>query len=326
MRYYNIKKIKKKDYLLFFRILFSIVAFSAIFYYIDVNSAIDNICSLNIRFLPAIVAIWLIKFLLLTTRWQLLLNPFDFDLKFISLLQTTIAGKFFDFLVPGDYGMDFLRYWDLSNYSKKKSQALLSVFMDRLIGFYSCVVIAAATFIPAAKYIHNKYVSDLLIIFYICTILIYILIVHTKLLSVFKKYLNKYSEFAAYTFVNKFSETILLYKNFRKDIIKAFILALVTNVLSIIVIFLFSRSLGWNLNIIHFFLFIPTIFIISTVPVSIKNLGFQEILYIYFFLQVNIEAKDALSLSLTILSWKIITNMLSGAFFVLAKRKYLPNN
>jgi len=248
-----------------------------------------------------------------------LLKPLGFNMKYYALLMTTLSGNFIGLVVPGEFGIDMLRYWDLRKHSGQNAKPAVSLLMDRILGFSGCVFIGMVMLIPA-----YSYVQDRTIVYAICGFIFFVTVV---LFAIFNNsfigFLNMFNYNTIFNkLILKASEAIFSYKLHKKIVIKAFCLSLIIRTLMIFNIYFFSLSLGWALSPIYFFIFIPLILILLTIPISVQNLGTRDLLYIYFFAQVGIEPQYSLALSVAIFSWVIIKSLLCGLVFLFVKRKY----
>ncbi len=287
--------------------------------YIDPRSVIASLSSIDLRYFVIVAAIWLTNQFLLTLRWQLLLKPLGLNLKYYSLLMTTLSGRFIGLVVPGGYGIDVMRFCDLRKYSGQNTKPVISLLMDRILGFFGCVFIGMVMIIPAYNYVQNK-----TIVYVICGFVSFFAV---ALFAIFNEsflrivnMLGNNSRFRE--LVLKVSDAILLYKAHMKIVIKAFCLSLIIRILMIFNTYIFSLSLGWELSPIYFFIFIPVILILLAIPVSVQNLGTRDLLFIYFFSQVGIEPHHSLALTVTIFSYAICVDLLCGLVFLFVKRKY----
>jgi uncharacterized protein (TIRG00374 family) len=76
-----------------------------------------------------------------TLRWQILLRVQGLHLSYIRLLGLTMIGVFFNFFIPGGTGGDALKMFYLVKETPgRKSTAILSVLVDRLIGLFALIV------------------------------------------------------------------------------------------------------------------------------------------------------------------------------------------
>lgn len=76
-------------------------------------------------------------------RWQLLLRVQGVVLSWARLFQLVIIGVFFNFFIPGGTGGDVVKvFYLLKETPGQRTRALLSVLVDRLIGFVALIAIA----------------------------------------------------------------------------------------------------------------------------------------------------------------------------------------
>ena len=304
---------------LLIRALVCICLITILLIYVDPRSVLASLLSIDLRYLIIVAAIWLTNQFLLTLRWQILLKPLGFNLKYYALFMSTISGHFIGMVVPGGYGIDVGRYWDLRKHSSQNVKPALSLLMDRILGLSGCVFLGMVMIIPAYSYVQNK-----TIVVAICGFVSFVTVV---LFTIFNdRFIGFVSIFNYNTIFSKLifkvSEVMFSYKSHMRIVIKAFCLSIMIRILMIFGIYVFSISLGWELNPIYFFIFIPIVLILLTIPVSVQNLGTRDLLYIYFFSQVGIAPQHSLALSVAIFSWEIFASLLCGIVFLFVKRKY----
>ena len=141
---------------LLIRALVCICLITILLIYVDPRSVLASLLSIDLRYLIIVAAIWLTNQFLLTLRWQILLKPLGFNLKYYALFMSTISGHFIGMVVPGGYGIDVGRYWDLRKHSSQNVKPALSLLMDRILGLSGCVFLGMVMIIPAYSYVQNK--------------------------------------------------------------------------------------------------------------------------------------------------------------------------
>lgn len=77
-------------------------------------------------------------------RWQILLRVQGIELGWVRLFFLLLIGVFFNFLIPGGTGGDVVKiFYLLKETPGKRTVALLSVLVDRLVGLIALTVFAA---------------------------------------------------------------------------------------------------------------------------------------------------------------------------------------
>ena len=78
------------------------------------------------------------------TRWQLLLRVQGVVLSWKRVFALVMIGLFFNFLIPGGTGGDVVKiFYLLKETAGQRTAAVLSVFMDRIIGLIGLIVLSA---------------------------------------------------------------------------------------------------------------------------------------------------------------------------------------
>ena len=317
MSYPSIKKIFS-----ILKLVFGILIIIFLFSYIDAGKVFDIITSINLNYLFVIIIFWIVNQLLLTLRWQFLLRPLGYKIRFYPIFLTTLSGKFIDSIAPGGYGVDVMRYWDLSRFSGEKLKPVISIFIDRFFGLTGCIAIGMLAILPVSMYVNDNKIVYQLLGFYGLIVVIILIFLIVNLIPHFKKKTNFLYIKLNYV-VEQFEKAIGFYKNYKKIIIKCFIISIILRILMIINIYLFSKAIGWDTSILYFFLFIPCILILTILPISTHSLGVQEGLFVYFFLQINIPAESSMALSLTLFSWKMVSSLMCGFVFLSGGKGYV---
>ncbi len=81
--------------------------------------------------------------ILVGLRWWLLLRTQSIFIGFWAAVKLHYLGLFYNNFMPGSVGGDLVRAWYITKHSDKWFEAALSVFVDRLIGLLSTLIIAA---------------------------------------------------------------------------------------------------------------------------------------------------------------------------------------
>ncbi len=92
--------------------------------------------------LPAL-ALLLASSLAIITRWSLLLAAAGCATRWVQVFRITYVGLFFNLVLPGMSGGDLARaYWMVKGHPERRAPALMSVFMDRLLGLFAMALLA----------------------------------------------------------------------------------------------------------------------------------------------------------------------------------------
>jgi len=225
-----------------------------------------------------------------SAQWNLILRDLDIRLPFRRTLAFYYTGLFFNNFLLSFVGGDLMRVYDISRSSGRNSDAISTVFLDRLVGLFTMTLFACA----ALFYTLNLLKSNFLVII-IVTLLGVISFLLFFLYS--KPFAKKFELFGRYLLPERFHGRIreiynaLHYCSTHPVLLgKLFLLSLFVQSLRILVHYCTSRSLGVDAGLAYFFLFIPIIVVLITLPVSIGGIGVRESSGAMLFAYVGVAA------------------------------------
>ena len=102
--------------------------------------------------IPSVIGLMLLLAALVVMtgwRWHLLVRGVDLQLPLTSAIRLTFVGAFFNQAVPGSTGGDVFKAYYAAKATNGPTRAVVSVFVDRFIGLFGLVVLAAIVlFLP----------------------------------------------------------------------------------------------------------------------------------------------------------------------------------
>ena len=87
------------------------------------------------------IAIFPITMIITSLRWREILRSQDIRLPFSRVFVLNMVGNFYNSFLPGSTGGDFLKAFYASRQTNHKIRAMLSVFIDRVIGLLALVIL-----------------------------------------------------------------------------------------------------------------------------------------------------------------------------------------
>jgi uncharacterized membrane protein YbhN (UPF0104 family) len=308
---------------------------SALIYLVVSNTGFDKIISalssINIFSFVLAALIYIVSIYLSAIRWRLLLPEGQRKGQLFSLY---LIGSFFNHLLPGVIGGDAVKAYYLSSELKRSNElrvtskedsansllktrysslppdsslvtrhsslsiAIASVFMDRYIGFAALMFIGLAAFPFGLRYVRGSYIEWALPLIAFLFVIGSFIVFGLKLGQRFRLLSVLYSHFS-------------LYLNQKAVILKAFLISVALQVLGISAVYVISIGLKIHVPIVMFFIFIPVIAAVITVPISISGIGVREASFVLLFGTLGLSPAQATAVSFT---WflSIIVGSLAG--------------
>jgi uncharacterized protein (TIRG00374 family) len=92
----------------------------------------------------------------------------------------------------------------------------------------------------------------------------------------------------------------------------------IIEVLSVICIAAALGMISETVPLTYFFMFMPIIWVVTMIPISVGGLGVREGVFIFFFAQVGVPSDNAVALSLLYYSYLVFSGVVGGLLFLRA--------
>ena len=255
-------------------------------------------------------------------RWQILIHAHGDHIPLGFLAKSYLVGNFFNLFLPTRFGGDIVRIWDGSRHSKSVLKSTAIIFMERLSGIIVLLFFALGVSLfrlDLAQQLPVIWISLGVGFFGLLAILCFfqpfskILIEKIPQSGVFGKTRLKIIEFRKIVFV---------YKEKKEAFLKALFWAFLLQINVILHYYFVGKALHIDIPLIDYFIFIPIVLIILTIPITINGLGLREALYITIFASYGILNSSAFSFSLIAdIVFAVIIGVLGGILYAFRKQK-----
>jgi uncharacterized protein (TIRG00374 family) len=267
----------------------------------------------DVRFLLAAWGIYLFSMVLRAYRWQVLLRIQKLEASLSQLTWLYFVGTFFNTVLPTGFGGDVVRMYELTKRSHQGTEAVGTVLADRLSGFVVLFVMACLA-LPFSYNLIPPAVSAFIVGVTLLTLLGLAIVLSDRVwewlsrLPVLKWVLDKPR-------VQHFRTSIAAYRT--RDVGGALVASLVFNLSLVVLNYLVALGLGINVSPWYFFIFVPIIAFLLTLPVSLSGLGVREGGYILLFGQAGVPSSLAFALSLCVYATAVATGLVGGLLYAL---------
>ncbi len=298
---------KNKAILLALKSLVSISVLTLIVSKIGLDSIVNTLRNLNPFYFIMASLLYIGSIYASSIRWRVLLKVEGIENMGINrLFSLYLIGSFFNNLLPGIIGGDSVRIYYLYKDIQKGSSSLGSVLADRYTGFVALLLLGLLALSIKFREIEGTGVEYLLLIITCLFVVGSILFFRFRIGDRFGTLRGFYDYF---------------HRLFHQPSIFLHSIAYSLLVQIFIVLSVFSISVGMNLEVSLFdiFLLLPIVVTVTTVPVSLSGIGLREGAFIILFGKVGLSPENATALSFTwFLSYSIAS--LTGLIFYLQWR------
>jgi hypothetical protein len=328
----------KQRLFLFLRLAIGLGLLGYIFHEISLEGGLSQLpgyyAQADLLCLAAAIAIMGLLFAAGAFRWGLLLRAQGVKLSPGSVFMYYMIGMFFNSFLPSTVGGDVVKVYYLSRFTKKGPAALASVAVDRLMGVGGMCVMAVVALLFGAGKLRaaigpKKAASIFLIVGGVSAgLILFFLVVFSERLL---RWLTALIPWAAFRKkITDVHDALCVYRGQSPVLVKTLLISTVIWVIIVTDTWLISRVFRATIppiSIWYFFLFIPTISVIMSLPISFSGLGTREAAFILFFgslacldpdgLHPDVAKRHALMLSLNFYFVSLAASLVGGVIYIL---------
>ncbi|MFO7792331.1 MAG: lysylphosphatidylglycerol synthase transmembrane domain-containing protein [Candidatus Saliniplasma sp.] len=319
-------KAKSKDKIkTIIKIIVSISLISYVIYSAGPYKIWNEIKGINLLYFIIVIIITIVKVGVSAKKWQILLKAKGEIKEFLHVWKIYYIGTFFNLFLPTNVGGDIVKAHKMSKVSNRSIEAYSSVFMERFLGVIAIFGLA----IVASTLYFSELPTDIILIIYVVflplVILSFIMIWKESVVNKFKRLINRlfknFNPFSIREKLIKLYSSINLYTKKKRSLGYALLISFVFHTMLILTNYILALSIGIDVSIHYFFIFIPITAILLFLPISIKGFGVREVLYAYFFTQVGVTTAQAVSLSFLVQLLGIISSLIGGFVYLISQTK-----
>lgn len=262
---------------------------------------------------------WLVLFgsnLLASYQWERLLAAVDIRIPFWKVCAYYHVGLFFNNFLPAGIGMDVARVVDASRYGPTRAAAVSTVVMDRLIGTVALAGLALVTTIPAIDRFHLLAVYLALVGFFAVSVLLLWAVFHPGLLPAVERFLARFGLAGLKPHLDELALRFQHFRGRRKLLTGLLALAALVQVSRVTVHVIVAHALGLTVPATYFFLFVPLLAVIVSLPISLNGIGVREGAGIILFGLVGVDRAQAFSLQFTTYLVGVAVSLLGVLIFL----------
>ncbi len=298
------------------KVLVSIALFTWLFRRIDWNHVWIMVEHARVRWLFGALGIMLASNVAGGYQWSRLLRGAGIRLPFWKVVSYYHVGLFFNNFLPANVGGDFARILDASREGGSRTSAFSTVLLDRMIGTVTLAGLAVVTAFPAIDRFHLGIAyAGLVGIFVVSGGLLWA-IFHPRLLAVVERLLGAVGLGRLRPALDELAERLHGFRHQRRLFMELFIVSLCVQLMRVGVHLATARALGLTVPATYFFLFVPLLAVIVSLPISLNGIGVREAAGIQLFGLVGLAPGSAFSLQFATYLVAVTISLIGGVVFL----------
>ncbi|MDX9702439.1 MAG: lysylphosphatidylglycerol synthase transmembrane domain-containing protein [Candidatus Auribacterota bacterium] len=293
------KETTKKHLSLILRIIVAVVLLAYLFVKIDIMDVWDKLKNAQIGLMITAILLYAIICVMAIIRWNLLLLVHKVRVSYMRLTELFFIGLFFNNAMPGSTGGDIIKaYYTAKETKTHKPEAVTTVFIDRIVGIIGLLTIGLFALMFNLKNPAFQNIAIFLLCLFVTMIIFTPLFLSKNLMKKVPLLQHLIEKLPFGDMIKRIYHTFYTYKSHKKTIVYGILLSMGLQAIFIVAIAIMGQSIGMELKLHYYFLFIPIIATIAALPVSVSGLGVNESLYVYCFSLVGATEESSLAIAL----------------------------
>ena len=269
-------------------------------------------------FLAAAVGLVFLDRALMAYRWLVLLRPLSSasHLSLWPIMRIFFVSTFVGTFLPASVGGDAVRAYGLARQQVPGAAAVASVFMDRMLGVLSVLLMAGVGLAFAVDLASNPYVLAALAVSLAACAVTAALVFSRGAAAAAGRLLDLAPSARISRVGRKLLAAIQSYANAHRDLLNVLAGSIAVQVLRIVQAYYLGRALGIAAGPAAYFAFVPLVLLVMLLPITVNGLGTSQWAFVWLFARVGVDAAAAFALSVLFVALGVVGN-LPGAWLYL---------
>lgn len=264
------------------------------------------------------VGVFFLCTILATVRWKVLLNVQGINMGWVRTWQLFMIGMFFNLFMLGSTGGDVVKmFLTMREARDNKAAALLSVFMDRVIGMMALIIISLGFLYFRYDLLSHSPASSALLttlLWLLAAAVVVIVVMFVGSALGWVHYLPKWTPLRGR--IVEVSAACHMYAKGWRQTIWAFLVSFPLFAMFFITFYCAARAFTDKLGLVDVFSVLPIVAVITAIPISVSGIGLRESLFVSLLAPFGVGAAVATLISVTGFLINTVGSLAGGLVFL----------
>ncbi len=261
--------------------------------------------------------------LLGTLRWQRLLHTQGIELPLGRTLEISLVSHFFNSFLLGSTGGDlFKAYYAARETHHQKTEAVTTVFADRLIGLFSMLLFAVIMLLLSiGSWLENSTLvsfGGLISALFVGAALFCFLAFFGGVSKRFPQVRDLLKKLPKAEILERSLNSCRRFGERPRDLLIALVYSMALNAFCVFQVYAVAQGLSLEIDLWALMFIVPSIICLSAIPITPSGLGVRENLFVLLLAapQFGVPNTQALTLSLLTYAGSLIWSLIGGAVYL----------
>lgn len=297
---------KKKIIFFILKIVFTVGLLGFFLYRTDLAHVATSLQDLSIYMVPVIMALYFLGMALISYKWKLLLP--DYSLLF--LMKYNLIGVYYSTVLPSQITGEVVKSYILGKKGSDPHKIIASVFVDKVTGLISILVISIAGVILTSQKVPHGIIYSIIILLALIIIILmgirlkaaYMII--AKMLRFLSDKIPKTQYF--FNHLIQFIDEWNIFSGKIKILLMNVLVGIVFHFMAVLINYLLANEVGIIVSYFDWCWIYGLLSIVLLIPVSIAGIGLRDGTLISVLGIFGVTSGKAVALSLVLLGFLVV--------------------
>jgi hypothetical protein len=257
-----------------------------------------------------------VEHIVTTARWPILVRVKGYHVSLWEALKIDLVSSYFGIALPSLAAGDAVRGYRLFRLIDDFKASFSCIVLDRLIGLVTLGLTAVVSLLLGWRTFGLAVALTGLSCFLLFISMTGFLIASSRVLKGPECVLPFLQKSRLWKYLSAFHEALREYRASTKAILLVILLSIMTQVCRVLVVYTTSLSLGLAPPFYLLILFIPIVFAVKMLPISVGGLGAREATFSALFMWAGLTKEDGVLVGLTISALTVLYALVGGIVYL----------
>ena len=298
------------------KILLSFALFAYVVAKVSPGDIWDTIRPADERYLLGAAGLFFVSNLIGGWIWARLLRAQGVSIPYRKAASYYFVGLFFNNFLPSNIGGDITRISDASKHADHVSPVFSATVMDRLVGVLAMALVAVLASFAAIDRIHLYAIYTAIVITFVVALGLFLSIFNRSVLKAFEWPFHAIGARTIERGIRRLMDDLHGYRHQTRVLLTVFAASIVVQVSRILVHYVVGLALGVRVAVGYYFLFVPTLAALISLPISLNGLGIREGAGVVLFHMAGMTKEQAFTVPFLTYLISVLISLLGGLIFV----------
>ncbi|HXF59140.1 MAG TPA: lysylphosphatidylglycerol synthase transmembrane domain-containing protein, partial [Candidatus Saccharimonadales bacterium] len=270
----------------------------------------------NPGYLCLAAALFLFSGLVGSWLWGRLLRAQGVSIPYAKAASYYFVGLFFNNFLPSNVGGDITRISDASKHADRMSSVFSATLMERLIGVVAIGFLAVVASFAALSRLHLVAVAWTTLAVFLLAVALFLSIFHRGALEFLERPFRAIGAVRIERALARMLDDLHGFRTEKRALLEAFAASTVVQISRIYVHYLVGLALGVEISLSYYFLFVPVLAALVSLPISLNGIGVREGAAVVLFGLAGLTKEQSFAIPFLTYVIAVAISLLGGLIFI----------